>query len=297
MGTLKRYQMTIDGKKADPASGEWFESANPYTGKAWAEIPRGNAEDIDRAVQAAKAAAPVWRKTTPTQRGHLMRRLADLMAERADDLAATEVRDNGKLIAEMGLQTKYAPQWYHYFGGLADKIEGAVIPIDKPDTFNFTRKEPLGVVGMITPWNSPLMLTAWKLAPALAAGNTAVIKPSEFTSASALEFVELFKEAGFPDGVVNVVTGYGKEAGEALVNHPDVAKIAFTGGSATGKHVYSSAALQFKKVAGTGRQVAQHRVRRLQRGKRGQGRDIGHFCRHGSDLYRRFAPVGAEIDP
>ena len=249
MGTLKRYQMIIAGEKTDPASGEWFETANPYTGEAWAEIPRGGAEDIDRAVQAAKAGFDAWRKTTPTQRGHLMRRLADLIAERADDLAATEVRDNGKLIAEMGMQLKYVPQWYYYFGGLADKIEGRVIPIDKPDTFNFTRKEPLGVIGMITPWNSPLLLTAWKLAPALAAGNAVVLKPSEFTSASACEFAELFREAGFPDGVVNVVTGYGKEAGEALISHPDVAKITFTGGSATGKHVYSTAAQTFKKVS------------------------------------------------
>ena len=249
MGNLKRYQMTIAGKKVDPASGEWFETENPYTGKAWAEIPRGNAEDIDLAVKAAKDALPGWRRTIATQRGHLMRKLGDLIAENADSLAATEVRDNGKLIAEMGLQLKYAPQWYYYFGGLADKIEGAVIPIDKPDTFNFTRKEPLGVVGMITPWNSPLMLTAWKLAPALAAGNTVVLKPSEFTSASALEFMDLVKQAGFPDGVVNIVTGYGKEAGEALISHPDVAKIAFTGGSATGKHVYSTAAQSFKKVS------------------------------------------------
>jgi len=249
VSNLKRYQMTIGGAKVDPASGEWFETANPYTGEAWAEIPRGGAEDIDRAVTAAKAAFDVWRKVTPTQRGHLMRKLGDLVAERADDLAATEVRDNGKLIAEMGLQLKYVPQWYYYFGGLADKIEGRVIPIDKPDTFNFTRKEPLGVIGMITPWNSPLLLTAWKLAPALAAGNTVILKPSEFTSASACEFVELFKQAGFPDGVVNVVTGYGKEAGEALISHPGVAKIAFTGGSSTGRHVYSTAAQTFKKVS------------------------------------------------
>ena len=190
-----------------------------------------------------------WAKTHASQRGKLMRKLGDLVAEHADRLAEIEVRDNGKLLSEMAGQMKYHPEWWYYFAGLADKVEGSTIPIDKPDTFNFTRKEPLGVVGMITPWNSPLMLTAWKLAPALAAGNTAVIKPSEFTSASALEFVELFKEAGFPDGVVNVVTGYGKEAGEALINHPDVAKIAFTGGSATGKHVYSTAAQSFKKVS------------------------------------------------
>lgn len=249
MGALTKYRMYMAGDQVDAASGEHFESFNPFTGMPWALIPRGGAEDVERAVAAAKAAFQMWRKVTPTERGHLLRRLGDLIARDADKLAATEVRDNGKLIAEMGMQLKYVPQWYYYFGGLADKVEGAVIPIDKPDTFNFTRKEPLGVVGCITPWNSPLMLAAWKLAPALAAGNTVVLKPSEFTSASALEFAELFKEAGFPDGVINVVTGFGKEAGEALINHPDVAKIAFTGGEATGRHVYKSAADTFKKVS------------------------------------------------
>ena len=133
-------------------------------------------------------------------------------------------------------------QWYHYYGGLADKIEGAVIPTDKPDIFNYTRHEPLGVVAAIMPWNSPLLLTAWKLAPALAAGNTVVIKPSEFTSASTLEFMKLVEEAGFPPGVVNVVTGFGAEVGTPLVEHPLVAKVAFTGSDATGQRVYEAAA-------------------------------------------------------
>ena len=160
-----------------------------------------------------------------------------------------EVQDNGKLIAEMGLQTQYSAQWYYYFGGLADKIEGSVLPIDKPDTFTYTRSEPLGVVGMITPWNSPILLLTWKLAVALAAGNTVVVKPSEFTSASTLAFADLVAEAGFPEGVFNVITGYGAEAGEALVTHPDVAKIAFTGGSKSGTHVYERAAAGLKKVS------------------------------------------------
>jgi aldehyde dehydrogenase (NAD+) len=142
----------------------------------------------------------------------------------------------------MGGQTKYIGEWYRYFGGLADKIEGTVIPTDKPNMFNFTRYEPFGVVGLITPWNSPLLLVAYKLAPALAAGNTAVIKPSEFTSASTLEFMELIAEAGFPDGVVNVVTGFGAEAGGPLVNHPDVAKIAFTGSDLSGQKIYEQGA-------------------------------------------------------
>jgi aldehyde dehydrogenase (NAD+) len=145
-------------------------------------------------------------------------------------------------------QLNYIPQWFHYFAGLADKIEGRVIPIDKPGVFNFTREEPLGVIAAITPWNSPLLLAAWKLAPALAAGNTIVWKPSEYSSVSALEFADLFERAGFPPGVVNIVTGFGNEVGEPLVTHPDVAKVAFTGGDKTGEQVYQMAAKGIKHV-------------------------------------------------
>jgi aldehyde dehydrogenase (NAD+) len=186
---------------------------------------------------------------TSTARGALLRKLADLIVGQAKPLAEIEVRDNGKLISEMGIQTAYMAQWYYYFGGLADKIEGAVLPIDKPEMFNYTKHEPLGVVAVLVPWNSPLLLTAWKLAPALAAGNTAVIKPSEFTSASALEFMKLVEEAGFPPGVVNVVTGYGPEAGAPLVEHPLVAKITFTGSDATGQKIYEAAARGLKRVS------------------------------------------------
>jgi len=251
MADLEKLQMYIAGERCDAASGETFESLYPFTGKAWATVPRGGAEDVDRAVAAAKQAltSSDWPSYTATQRGHLLRKLGDLLAENAERLAKIEVQDNGKLIAEMGMQTAYCAQWYYYFGGLADKIEGAVLPIDKPETFTYTCNEPLGVVGMITPWNSPILLLTWKLAPALAAGNTVVVKPSEFTSASTLAFADLVKEAGFPDGVFNVITGYGAEAGEALVTHPDVAKIAFTGGSKSGTHVYEKAAAGLKKVS------------------------------------------------
>jgi len=251
MAKLEKLKMYIGGKWCDAASGEWFETFNPFTGKPWALVPRGGTEDANRAVAAAKTAfhSPEWRGLTPTQRGHLLRRLGDLIADNAQHLAEIEVKDNGKLIAEMALQLKYAPQWYHYFGGLADKIEGKVLPIDKPQHFAYTVHEPLGVVVAIVPWNSPLLLTAWKLAPALAAGNTVVIKPSEFTPASTLEFVKLVEKAGIPKGVVNVVTGYGLEAGEPLVTHPDVAKVAFTGGVKSGTHVYEKAAASLKKVS------------------------------------------------
>ncbi len=251
MAKLKKFQMYIGGEWVDPASGEWFESFNPFTGKPWALFPRGNADDANRAVEAAKKAfhSPEWRGLTATARGHLLRRLGDLIAENADRLAEIEVKDNGKLIAEMSMQLKYVPEWYYYFGGLADKIEGAVLPIDKAEHFAYTVMEPLGVVVAIVPWNSPLLLTGWKLAPALAAGNTVVLKPSEFTPASALEFVKLVEEAGFPPGVVNVVTGFGPEAGEPLVVHDDVAKVAFTGGVQSGTHVYEKAAAGLKKVS------------------------------------------------
>jgi (Z)-2-((N-methylformamido)methylene)-5-hydroxybutyrolactone dehydrogenase len=247
---MQKHQMYIGGEWVAPASGEWFESYDPFTGQPWALIARGNAQDADNAVNAAHAAftSGPWPEMTPTQRGALLRKLGDLIAQNAQRLAEIEVHDNGKLIAEMSAQLNYCPQWYYYFGGLADKVQGAVIPLDKKGYFNFTRYEPLGVVVAITPWNSPLMLTAWKLAPALAAGNTVVLKPSEFTSVSALEFVKLVEQAGFPAGVVNVVTGYGKEVGMPLVEHALTRKITFTGSDATGRVINETAARGFKKV-------------------------------------------------
>jgi len=248
---VNRYQLYIDGARIDPASGEWFESDDPFTGQAWALIPKGNAEDVDRAVQAAHRAftSGPWPAMTASDRGLLLHRLGDAIARDAKRLAEIEVRDNGKLWAEMSAQLNYVPRWFHYFGGLADKIEGRVTPIDKKGYFHFTRREPLGVVAAITPWNSPLLLTAWKIAPALAAGCTVVIKPSEFTSASALEFVKLVEEVGFPPAVVNVVTGFGRDVGTPLVEHPLVRKITFTGSDATGRMINEQAARQFKHVS------------------------------------------------
>jgi len=243
-------RMLIAGEWCDAASGETFESFNPFTGKAWARVPRAAVADVDRAVKSARNAFedPSWRSLNATERGKLLHRLGDLVAAHADELAALETRDNGKLINEMSAQLHYMPEWFRYFGGLADKVEGRVIPIDRPGMFNYTLEEPLGVVAAITPWNSPLMLGAWKLAPALAAGNTFVWKPSEHSSVSALEFGKLFEQAGFPPGVVNIVTGFGNEIGDALVGHPKVAKVAFTGGDATGAAVYATAARGVKPV-------------------------------------------------
>ncbi|WP_413993576.1 aldehyde dehydrogenase [Labrys okinawensis] len=242
------YDHFIGGKSVPPASNEYFESENPTFGQPWARIARGTEEDVNAAVVAAKAAFPSWSGLKPSQRGRLLYRLADVIEKKAEYLAEIEVRDNGKLYAEMHAQMRYICEWYRYYGGLADKIEGHVIPTDKSGIFNFTRYEPLGVIGMVTPWNSPLLLLTWKLAPALAAGNVAVIKPSEFTSASTLEFMRLFEEAGFPPGVVNTVTGFGLEAGKPLVDHPDVAKIAFTGSDISGQKIYEAAARQIKHV-------------------------------------------------
>jgi acyl-CoA reductase-like NAD-dependent aldehyde dehydrogenase len=250
MSELKKYRQLIGGQWTEPASGAWFESMNPFTAAPWALVPRGGKQDVDRAVAAAKAAFydGEWPKLTATARGALLSRLGALITAEVGRLAEIETTDNGKLIAEMRGQLNYIPQWFHYYGGLADKIEGRVLPIDKPGIFNFTREEPLGVVAAITPWNSPLLLATWKLAPALAAGNTVVWKPSEFSSVSALEFGELFERAGFPPGVVNIVTGFGAEIGEPLIAHGDVAKIAFTGGDKTGEHVYQLAARGLKRV-------------------------------------------------
>ncbi len=250
MNTLAHESLLIGGQWLQSASGEWIDSLNPYTGQPWARIPRGGPADVEQAVRAARDAfaAPAWRGLTATARGALLRRFADLVSAHADELAQIETKDNGKLIAEMSAQLRYLPQWFHYFGGLADKIEGRVIPIDKPGVLNYTREEPLGVVAVVTPWNSPLLLAAWKLAPALATGNTIVWKPSEHSSVSALAFARLFEEAGFPPGVVNVVTGFGQDVGDALTTHPDVAMVAFTGGDMAGRHVYSRAAAGLKPV-------------------------------------------------
>jgi aldehyde dehydrogenase (NAD+) len=250
-GKLTKYRMWIGGEWVEPSSGAYFESDDPFRGKPWALIARGNAQDADRAVQAAHKALTTgaWPKLNASQRGALLRRLGDLIGPEAKRLAEVEVHDNGKLIAEMGAQTAYMANWYYYYGGLADKIEGAVIPTDKAETFNFTRHEPIGVVAAIVPWNSPLLLTAWKLAPALAAGCTIVLKPSEYTSASALEFARLIEQAGFPAGVVNIVTGFGAEVGMPLVEHPLVAKVAFTGSDRTGQLIYEHAAKGLKRVS------------------------------------------------
>lgn len=238
------YQMFINGEWVDAASGQTFDSMNPYTGKAWAQMPDAQEEDVDRAVAAARQALenPAWKRMPPMQRGHLLRRLADLLRDNAEHLGHIETQDNGKLIREMLGQARALPSYYHYYAGLADKILGETIPLENTSVFNYTLREPLGVVGIITPWNSPLLILSFSLAAALTTGNTVVVKPSEHTSASTLEFARLVQQAGFPPGVFNVVTGFGRSAGAALVSHPGINKIVFTGGAETGKAIARMAA-------------------------------------------------------
>ncbi|MBT9470569.1 MAG: aldehyde dehydrogenase [Pseudomonadota bacterium] len=245
-----RYQLYIDGEFVDPVGGRWLETSDPVTGEDWAWVPRGDAEDAERAVSAAHRAFSegAWPSMSASARGALMRKLGDLIGENAEWLAHVEMKDNGKLLAELTMQMRYMSNYYYYYGGLADKIEGTVIPTDKPGVFNYTKSEPIGVVACIMPWNSPLPLMSLKLAPALAAGCTVVLKPSEFTSASLLEFVKLVEAAGFPKGVVNVLTGYGAEVGDALISHPHVERIAFTGGPEAGRIINEKAARHMKRV-------------------------------------------------
>jgi (Z)-2-((N-methylformamido)methylene)-5-hydroxybutyrolactone dehydrogenase len=249
-GEVRRYKMLVGGEWVDARSGKTFESINPYTGKVWATAPEAGEEDVDAAVVAARKAFDEgpWGRMTGTERARLIRGLADLLGENAEHLAEVESTDNGKLLREMSGQLKALPEWYYYFAGAADKIGGETIPSDKPNFFVYTRREPIGVVGAITPWNSPLLLLTFKLAPALAAGCSIVVKPAEQTPASTLEFARLFEEAGFPPGVFNVVTGFGTEAGRPLVRHSGVDKVAFTGSTETGISVMKDAADHLAKV-------------------------------------------------
>jgi (Z)-2-((N-methylformamido)methylene)-5-hydroxybutyrolactone dehydrogenase len=247
---MNRFDNYIGGQTRPPAGGRYFDTDNPFTGKVWAKVARSDATDVDIAVAVAKVAFEngAWSSLSAVQRAALLRRLGDLVKDNVEPLARAEVVDNGKTITEMRTQVRNIAEWYYYYAGLADKFGGEVLRTERTGFFNYSLYEPLGVIAMITPWNSPLRLLAWKLAPALAAGNTAVIKPSEFASTSTLAFVKLVKEAGFPDGVVNVVTGFGAEVGSALVNHRDVAKVAFTGGTGAGTAIYQAAAAQLRPV-------------------------------------------------
>ncbi|MDP9365864.1 MAG: aldehyde dehydrogenase [Chloroflexota bacterium] len=236
------FRQYIDGEFEEPE--RVFESVDPATGEPWAVMPEAGPQDVDRGVRAAHRALgdSAWSCLTAGQRGKLLSRLADLVAAAAGDLAALETKDTGKIIRETRAQIAYVAEYYRYFAGLADKAEGAVLPIDKPEMEVSVRREPIGTVAAVVPWNSQLFLAAVKLGPALAAGCTVVLKASEDGPAPLLEFARLVHEAGFPPGVVNVLTGFGPTCGQALTAHPLVARVAFTGGPATARQVVRNTA-------------------------------------------------------
>src|SRR5687767_14562363 len=247
---MNKYQLFIDGQWMDSESGKTFSTPNPATGQPLAEIAEGDKADVDKAVAAArKAYEGKWSKMSARERGRLLYKLSQLIERDTAQLAELETRDNGKPIKESTyIDLPGVVENFEYFAGWATKIEGETIPVPG-QMFNYTLREPLGVCGQIIPWNFPLLMAAWKLAPALAAGNTVVLKPAEQTPVTALELAKLIQEAGFPEGVVNIVTGYGETAGAALASHPGIDKIAFTGSTEVGKIIARAAAENLTKIS------------------------------------------------
>jgi len=240
--SLETVDLFVEGQPTAALDGSRFPSVDPTTGAAWAAVADARAADVDRAVRNADDTfrSERWRALSASRRGRLLMRLGDAIGEHAERLAALETRDNGKLYKEMVTQLRIVPEWLYYFGGGADKLQGATIPLDRLSVLNYTVREPLGVVGVITPWNSPIFLTMMSAGPALATGNTVVVKPSEVTSASMVEVARLAVDVGFPPGALNVVTGQ-REAGAALVEHPLVRKLSLTGGPEAGRAVAAAA--------------------------------------------------------
>jgi aldehyde dehydrogenase (NAD+) len=248
--TDRAFRLLVDGEWVVAASGETFSCLDPYNEASWGHVPVAGPEDVDRAVRAARRAFDEdgWPQTSAAARAALLRRLAELIAAEGDALARRQVRENGKLVTEMRAGVDVVAADCHYFAGLAEALQGATVPVGPPDVVAYTVPEPIGTVAAITPWNTPLGLLGWKLFPALAAGNTVVVKPSEVTPTSTLRLAELVVEAGFPPGVVNVVTGAGATGG-ALVSHVGIDKIAFTGSAATGTAIAHAAADRNARVS------------------------------------------------
>ncbi|MWA04839.1 aldehyde dehydrogenase family protein [Actinomadura sp. LD22] len=246
----QRFKMLIDGNWVDSSTGEHFRCTDPFDGQEWGWIPIASAEDVDKAVKAARRAFEgPWSQVQPARRAALIRRLADLIDERAEDLARAQIHENGKLITEMLGGAHYFANQARYFSSLAEQVHGDAVTANNPNATVYSERVPVGVVAAITPWNSPLGLLSPKLFPALAAGCTIVIKPSEVTPTSTLLLGELIEEAGFPAGVVNIVTGYGRPTGEALAGHPDVDKVSFTGSVPTGKAIAATAGGNLARVS------------------------------------------------
>jgi aldehyde dehydrogenase (NAD+) len=241
-------KLFIGGEFVDGLAGGTIEVLNPFDGEKLADVAEARAEDVDRAVDAAARAFPAWSRTAPSERGRLLLALASAVEASAARLAELESRDTGHPIRDsIHLDVPRTVLGFRYFAGMADKIEGSVIPVD-PGFLNYVEREPLGVVGQIVPWNFPLMFTSWKLGPALAAGNTVVLKPAELTPLSSLAIAELVREVGFPPGVVNIIPGYGATAGQRLAEHDRVAKLSFTGSTATGRKLVAASAGNLKKL-------------------------------------------------
>jgi len=245
--TNPHFQLYIDGSFCEGAGGAVMHSQNPADGKNWASFACTDKQDVERAVVAAKRALdnPAWRDMTQTARGKLLFKLADLIEQHAGRLGELETQDSGKLLAETATQTKYVADYYRYYAGLADKVEGAVLPIDKPDMHVFTKRMPIGVVAAVVPWNAQMFLSATKLGPALAAGCSVILKASEIAPIPMLEFAKLIDQAGFPDGVVSVITGDAENCSIPLTRNPQVDRIAFTGGPETARHVVRNSAENF----------------------------------------------------
>ena len=248
---MNDYQLYIDGDFCEASDGGRFDSTNPATGEVWASAPAATEADVDRAVRAAHRAmtSGEWASMTATARGRLLYRLADLVAENSHRLGEVETTDSGKLAAETRSQSAYVADYYRYYAGLADKIQGDTLPIDKPYLHVFTTRDPIGVVAAIVPWNAELFLTATKVGPALAAGNAVVIKASEIAPVPLLEFARVLDEVGFPPGVVNLLSGFGEPCGRALTSHPMVGKVAFTGGVDTARHIVANTAANLAPVS------------------------------------------------
>jgi len=250
MTKLKQYKMFIDGEWVDSDTKKTFETLNPENNKPWAVVPEASANDVDRAVKAAqKAFEGEWPKLLPRERGKYLRAIADKLRENAELLGEIETIDTGKLFRETKKQANYIAEYYDYYAGMADKVEGTVLPIDKPNIQAITTRVPIGVIAAIIPWNSQMLLTVTKLAPALAMGNTVVIKSSELAPAVLFEFAKLVEETGMPKGVVNVITGFGDPCGKALTTHNLVEKIAFTGGPETARHIIRNSAENLSEVS------------------------------------------------
>ena len=250
MTKLKQYKMFIDGEWVNSESKKTFETLNPENNKPWAVVPEASASDVDRAVKAAqKAFEGEWPKLLPRERGKYLRAIGNKLRENAKLLGEIETIDTGKLFRETNKQENYIAEYYDYYAGLADKVEGTVLPIDKPNIQAMTTRIPIGVIAAIVPWNSQMFLTATKLAPALAMGNTVVIKCSELAPAVMFEFARLIEETGIPKGVVNVITGFGDPCGKALTSHNLVEKIAFTGGPETARHIIKNSSENLSEVS------------------------------------------------